>query len=63
MSEEIFTTRLSNSDVQDQCSFCGKAAKLVDRLIYAQRPEGVSRVAICNECVALYRSWLTPAHS
>jgi hypothetical protein len=63
MSEEAFTTRLSRSDVQDQCSFCGKAAEQVDRLIYAQRPEGAPRVAICNECVALYQSWLTPARA
>jgi ClpX C4-type zinc finger len=63
MTAQTFTTRLSKSGVQDQCSFCGKAAEQVDRLIYAQRPEGAPRAAICNECVALYQSWLTPARA
>jgi ClpX C4-type zinc finger len=63
MSEETFTTRVPGRDGQDRCAFCGKAAGQVDRLIYARPPEGGLRVAICNECVVLYHSWLSPTRA
>jgi ClpX C4-type zinc finger len=61
MSEHTFTRRVSSGDVRERCSFCGKAANEVERLVYARRGAGVARVAICGACVARYHAWLTPA--
>ena len=63
MSDDTFTLRLPDSHTDERCSFCGKAAPKVDRLIYAQRSPGAVRAAICNECVSRYHEWLNPART
>jgi hypothetical protein len=60
MADDTFTWQLPDGQADERCSFCGKAAREVDRLIYAQRSPGEARAVICNKCVSCYHAWLTP---
>ena len=47
---------------QDHCSFCGKAADQVDRLIAGPPTDDGTKVFICNECVDVCQTLMQDHH-